>query len=86
MSETVKLIIEIPSIDYEYLKNNCIIPIKYDNHIYEAILNGTPLDTVKAEIEKKYREAEFMDEFSGGCNYAINEVLEILDSIGKGEK
>lgn len=79
MSDKVKLIIEIPSIDYEYLKNNCIIPIKYDNHIYEAILNGTPLDTVKAEITAlRYGSDTYKN--------AIDDVIEIIDSVGEGDK
>lgn len=40
----MKLEIDIPDYDYEYIKNNCIVPIKYDNHIYDAIRNGTPLE------------------------------------------
>ena len=39
----IQLVIEIPNYDYEYIMNNCIVPIKFDNHIYEAIRNGTPL-------------------------------------------
>ena len=40
----MKLIIDIPDCDYEYIRNNCIVPIKYDNHIYEAIRSGTPYE------------------------------------------
>ena len=43
------------------------------------------IDDVKAEIQKKYRDAEFMNEFVDGCNHTIGEVLEILDNIGKGD-
>lgn len=39
----MKLVINIPDYDYEYIMNGCIVPIKFDNHIYEAIRNGTPL-------------------------------------------
>lgn len=39
----MKLVIDIPNYDYEYITNGCIVPIKFDNHIYEAIRNGTPL-------------------------------------------
>lgn len=45
----MKVVIDIPNYDYEYIKNNCIVPIKYDNHIYDAIRNGTPIDECKAE-------------------------------------
>lgn len=86
MSDTVKLIIEIPSNDYEYLKNNCIIPIKYDNHIYKAIINGTPLDAVKAEIRAKHFRIVEKNDFDNGRTYGYDECLSILDNIGKGEK
>lgn len=39
----MKLVIDIPNYDYEYITNGCIVPIKFDNHIYEAIRSGTPL-------------------------------------------
>lgn len=80
MSETVKLIIEIPKAEYELIvgSEDCGL-----HTLTRAVAHGIPLDNIKAEIKKKYREAEFMDEFSGGCNHVINEVLEILDNIGK---
>lgn len=39
----MQIIIEIDTVDYEYIKNGYIIPIKIDNHIYDAIRKGTPL-------------------------------------------
>lgn len=39
----MQVVIEIDTVDYEYIKNGCIVPIKIDNHIYDAIRNGTPL-------------------------------------------
>ena len=39
----MQIVIDIDTVDYEYIKNGCIIPIKIDNHIYDAIRNGTPL-------------------------------------------
>lgn len=88
MSETVKLIIEIPKETYEDLKSGKIYSslCEAPQGLVEGIRNGTPLDSVKAEIKEKYREAEFMNEFIDGCNHTIGEVLEILDSIGKGDK
>ena len=92
MSETVKLIIELQKKEYEGFKELIAINIGgrcsgkgIIRSCLNAVKNGIPLDDVKAEIEKKYREAEFMNEFSGGYNHAINEVLEVLKSIGKGD-
>ena len=82
MNNTIKLIIEIPKYDYEEVRRlvayNGVIAT-----VCKAIVNDTPLDSVKAEIQKKYREVAFMDEFGSGYNYAIDEVLEILGNIGK---
>lgn len=39
----MQIVIDIDTVDYEYIKNGCIVPIKIDNHIYDAIRNGTPL-------------------------------------------
>lgn len=101
MSETVKLIIEIPKEDMEFIRKTSFVEDERTMfkqspsdrqgtmmlfRLMDSVKDGIPLDDVKAEIQKKYREVEFMDAFSGGCNYAIGEVLEILDNIGKGDK
>ena len=39
----MQIVIDIPEIDYEYIKNDSSIPIAYDNHVYDAIRNGTTL-------------------------------------------
>ena len=39
----MQIVIDIDDVDYEYIKNGCIVPIKIDNHIYYAIRNGKPL-------------------------------------------
>lgn len=39
----MKVVIELDSTDYMYIKNGCIVPIKIDNHIYDAIRGGTVL-------------------------------------------
>ncbi len=84
----MKLVIDIHKEQYEFIKQGMSIdkitqfPALMEA-ICEHIANGTPLDSVKAKIEKKYREVEFMDEFSSGYNYAIGETLETLDNIGK---
>ena len=39
----MQIVIDIDTVDYEYIKNGCIIPIKIDNHIYNAIRKSTLL-------------------------------------------
>ena len=83
MSETVKLIIEIPKITYEDLKAGKIYSslCEAPQGLIEGIRNGTPLDSVKAEIKRM--EYHMID-----CDVLVSqeEVLEILDNIGKGDK
>lgn len=78
MSETVKLIIEIPKEKYEHIKTfSDVVPDTYSSLVKNAI----PLDDVKAEIESDARDYR-CDEFVDGINHA----LEIIDNIGKGDK
>lgn len=100
MSETVKLIIEIPKEDIEFICKTSFVEDERTMfkqspsdrqgtmmlfRLMDSVKDGIPLDDVKADIKEKYREAEFMDEFSGGYNYAIGDVLEALGNIGKGD-
>lgn len=77
--EKVKLIIEIPKEYYDDMKvSNC-----WWSGLKKCVMNGIPLDTVKAEI----RNLSFdVTEKSSGeqitLNYTVN-VLDILDNIGK---
>ena len=64
MSDTVKLIVEIPKTP----KND---------HERWVLVHGTPLDDVKAEIREQQKEYQ-------ECGWAYDDVLEILDNIGKG--
>ena len=77
MSNTVKLIIEIPKDYYEIIKHDV------ENHLtdyrpFEIIGNGIPLDDVKAEIEHMIPCGKETLSMKLG-------VLEILDNIGKTE-
>ena len=73
MSETVKLIIEIPKPMYENVQNGT-----YCGTLYKELKNGTPLDDVKAEMTAlRYGSDTY--------KHAIDDVIEILDNIGKGE-
>jgi hypothetical protein len=78
----MKLIIDIP----EKLYATCInIGIKTDEQI--AIANGTPLDDVKAEIEKEeniwYHDCEPENDWKKFDVIRVDTVFEILDNIGK---
>lgn len=76
MSETVKLIIEIPKWEYEQackFKDRDFYAIKV-----KAIQNGTPLDDVKAEIDRLplVQLTGYLDK---------DDAMQILDNIGKAE-
>lgn len=80
MSETVKLIIEIPKATYEDLKSGKIYSslCEAPQGLIEGIRNGTPLKDVKAEIiALRYGSDTYKN--------AIDDVIEILDNIEKGE-
>ena len=79
MSDTVKVIIEIPKDYYEIIKHNV------ENHLtdyrpFEIIGNGIPLDDVKAEIvDKAIKDA------SGEGFIFLGRLLRIFDNIAKSE-
>ena len=76
MSETVKLIIEIPKELHEALLNGYEEP--YSRMFSDVVKNGIPLDDVKAEMTAlRYGSDTY--------KHAIDDVIEILDNIGKGE-
>ena len=94
MSDTVKLIIEIPKDYYGALsKTEEIISSQRSGKtlmsvIYSAVGNGTPLDDVKAEIEKKCNRINNI--LSSVLRYPLNKEIQellygILDNIGKEE-
>ena len=56
MSETVKLIIEIPKELHEALLNGYEEP--YSKMLSDVVKNGIPLDDVKAEIDEKISHYE----------------------------
>lgn len=73
MSDTVKLIIEIPKPMYESIQNGT-----YCGNLYEELKNGTLLDTVKAEIfDKAIKDAK-----SGEGFIFLGRLWRIFDNIG----
>lgn len=81
----MKLIIEIPDHEYKY---TCERTLSDRTFWDDAIRNGTPLDDVKAEIEK-LNPVDYGSIFSyeshNGAKDMQRDVLRILDRIGKVE-
>ena len=79
MSETVKLIIEIPKEEYEFIKNLVVVPPK-DSYC-ELIVNAVPLEEVKTKIETDL-SWDMYDEY-GNETCLHKSLMQILDNIGK---
>ena len=78
MSDTVKLIIEIPKPMYESIQNGI-----YCGTLYEELKNGIPLDDVKDIIrDKKTAETDVAREY---YNLGLGDAINILDYVGKAE-
>ena len=95
MSDTVKLIIEIPKeTKQEFDKTESIVLkgayFDLDGIIGKAIQNGISLDDVKAEIGKckTQEEMQLSDRDTKGKLFISDifcHIIEILDNIGKAE-
>ncbi len=73
MSDTVKLIVELPTDKYLSVKTNMI-----NDFIYDAVKHGIPLDDVKVEI------AHATTLHVGTVGYVEAEkVIDILNNAGK---
>lgn len=92
MSDTVKLIIEIPKESYEYIKTlsemGCLTSPEYSNatrltssEFVNAIRNGTPMEDVTAEIKALQKTYPFVNHID--TYVKEDDVLHILDNIGK---
>ena len=83
----MKLIIDIPELDYECAKQRWMKGIAFEMDYY--ISKGTPLDDVKAEIEKEeniwYHDCEPYNDWKHFDVIRVDTVFDILDSIGKTE-
>lgn len=96
MSDTIKLIIEIPKETkqaFDKAESNDLTGGYYDlsGVIGKAIQNGIPLDAVKAEIREKsfnhyFEYGEYIGEDCRKERIIYSDrVLDILDNIGKAE-
>lgn len=77
--DTIKLVIEIPKRDYEDIKKAGIFTYP---RVAKAIREATTLDEVKAEISEIPKKYPMTVDYENG----LNEALDIIDNIGKGEK
>lgn len=90
----MKLIIEIPEKTIAHIRSDYghgyrIIQEEDRDKIADAIYYGTPLGDVKAEIERIYQDtdtvshSEYENAVEQGKETAYENVLEIIDNIGK---
>lgn len=74
----LKLIIDIPDNEYKYTCERTL----HNRSIWDdAIRKGTPLDDVKAEMQKLADDPWNMS--VGSVSQGIEDAIEILDNIGK---
>ena len=86
MGEKVKLIIEIPKSAYRACR-----ALKTENDqgiltfcVVNAVANGTPLDSVREEIERNaYPIVHGVNNHEKGMT--LYGILQVLDNIGKGD-
>ena len=89
----MRLIIDIPEEDYEFTKGAKTARYFSSEYYVNLILNGTPLDDVKAEIAEhhdihlgqlKSRSNAGILMFGGDAyDRGIKHAIEILDNIGR---
>lgn len=93
MSDTVKLIIEIPKDYYEVLSKTEVILTSqrsgktFMSVIYSAVKNGIPLDDVKAEIKSWYWQVEKQSLAKDPCvvDAMVDLFIRTIDNIGNTE-
>ena len=88
MSDTVKLVIEIPKIDKELLDTGSCGESRKEAILF-AVKYGTPLSEVLAEIKEDVAEEVCLTDnpYTRETKFTIEhlKLLEILDNIGKAE-
>ena len=97
MSETVKLIIEIPKEDIEFICKTSFVADERTMfkqspsdrqgtmmlfRLMDSVKDGTPLEEVRSEII----QLPTMRLFEGYFYVGYDSVLKIIDNIGKGDK
>jgi hypothetical protein len=85
----MKVVIDIDETDYKLLKNECIVPIKIDTHIYEAIRNGTVLPEEHGDlIDRKalkevLKENEWITNTDGG---GLEDIIDTAPTVIPADK
>lgn len=78
----MKLIIDIPEESYEYVKANSRLGWLTSSEFADAIENGTPLDDVKAEIQRTITASWYNGEnYKKKYRDGLNDAIKILDKI-----
>ena len=88
MSETVKLIVEIPKATYEDLKQGKIYSslCEAPQGLIDGIQNGKPLSEELGEIKGEIAEIPKKYPMTKEYEYGLNEAMAIIDNhIGKGD-
>lgn len=69
-----EIVIKLDNVDYEYIKNGCIVPIKIDTHIYDAIRNGKVLPKGHGNLKDEKQILERVDAYCE-CNCKFSKKL-----------
>ena len=77
MSDTVKLIIEIPKAEYELIVGDEACGL---HPLTRAVAHGIPLDDVKAEIAEEYANTQLMyPDYASGLSHAYEIIVKHVD-------
>lgn len=80
----MQIVIDIDAVDYEYIKHGCIIPIKIDNHIYNAIRSGILLPKGHGRLidaDELYNSLEFpTQQFASAFKQVLDDASTIIEA------
>lgn len=79
MSDNIKLIIEMPKEDYEFTKGAKTARVFPSEYYVKLILNGIPLDDVKAEIDKAQEPYKTSTAYDEGVRFGLMLAYQIID-------
>ena len=80
----MQIVIDIPEEDYKNVSR--IVDMGLGTNVDEAIKNGTPLDDVKAEIQRTITASWYNGEnYRKNYRDGLSDAIEILDNISKAE-